>query len=101
MTDVLDDLIPTDVWEDVKAEVAAMEAWCADGHDYRPGVNIYVGWDRYSHWYAGMSIGGEDGDEEPGQREADTPEEALRLFLAACREYRERIDRERAEEAEE
>jgi hypothetical protein len=87
------------IWEDVKSEVAAMEAWYArDGE--KVGVDIFVGWDCYSKWYAGMSIDGEVGG-EPYQQEADTPEEALRLFIAKSRAYRERIDRERREENEE
>jgi hypothetical protein len=86
------------IWEDVKSEVAAMEAWYArDGENV--GANIFVGWDRYSQWYAGMSIDGEVG-EEPYQQEADTPEAALRLLIAESRAYRERIDRERREEDE-
>ena len=88
-----------DVWEDVKAEVAATEAWYART-GYHCTVNIYVGWHSLDQWYAGMAVDGETG-EEPDQQEADTPEEALRLFLAASREYRARIDRERREENEE
>ena len=87
-----------EIWEDVKAEVAAMEAWNAAA-GWAGWTNIYVGWDTAlgGSWYAGMSEGGEIVD-EVGQHEASTPEEALRSLLTAAREYRERIDRERAED---
>ncbi len=83
----------SDVWEDVMAEVAATEAWLAMTWGERPSVNIYVGWHSLGKWYAGMAVDGETG-EEPYQQEADTPEEALRLFLIESREYRARIDAE-------
>ena len=81
-------------WQALLDECRAMERWYLP---QRIAVNAWVGVDTFTGLYGGVGFDG-DQDEGIGQVEGDTPEPIILELISRMRGYRERIDRERAEE---
>jgi hypothetical protein len=84
-------------WQELLDECREMEKWHLP---YRVGVNAWVGVDTHTGLYGGVGFDG-DQDEDIGQVDGAAPEDIIVILISRMREYRARIDRERAEEAEE
>ena len=81
-------------WQALLDECREMEKWHLPD---RVGVNAWVGVDTFTGLYGGVGFDG-DQDEDIGQVDGDTPEAIILELISRMREWRERIDRERAED---
>ncbi len=82
------------LWQALLDECREMEKWHLPD---RVGVNAWVGVDTFTGLYGAVSFDGEPED-DIGQVDGDTPEAIILELISRMREWRERIDRERAED---
>jgi hypothetical protein len=85
-------------WDDLIAECRAMEAW----YGRRWPVSAYIGVDKDSRFFGGCHVDGERLSEEVDgyavDAEGDTFEGCVGDLIRQMREYRAKIDAERAED---
>ena len=85
-----------DPWAELRAEVEATNRWY-DGDKPVNSVSAWVGFWPPTGWYGGAGF---DGDcmEEVAEASGATAGEAATMLVRLMREWRDRTDRERAEE---